>query len=65
MLVLQNCVNLLEVVLYSYTETCHGRNEVINIKVEDVIDIQEEKYPVQELVPVIKAEQEACLCIHC
>jgi hypothetical protein len=65
MLVLQSCVNLLEVVPCSYTETCRGGNQVMDIKVEDVTDVQEDKPPLLELLPVIKAEEEVCLCIHC
>jgi hypothetical protein len=65
MMDLQNCVNVLEVVPYSHTETCCGGNQVIGIKVEDVTDVQEDKYPQRELLPVIKAEEEVCLCIHC
>jgi hypothetical protein len=65
MMDLQNCVNLVEAVPYSHTEICCGGNQVIDIKVDDVTEVQEEKYILRELLPVIKAEEEICLCIHC
>jgi hypothetical protein len=61
MLLLQNSMNLVEVVPYSYTETFRSGNQVIDTKVEDVTDVQEDKHPVVELLQVIKAEQEVCL----
>jgi hypothetical protein len=64
MLVLQNCMDLLEVVPGSYIETCHDENHVLDIKVEDVIDVQEDEHPVLITFPVIKAEHEVCLCIN-
>jgi hypothetical protein len=54
----QNCFNLLELVPGSYSETCYNGNQVINIKVEEVTDIQEEENPVPETFPAIKAEHE-------
>jgi hypothetical protein len=43
----------------SDNETCH-ENQVIDIKTEDVTDVQEDEYPVLIACPVIKAEQEVC-----
>lgn len=57
MVVLQNFINLQELAPDSYSETClksHDRSQIINLKVEDMIDIQEEEDPVQ----IIKAERE-------
>jgi hypothetical protein len=54
-------VKLLEIVPYSHIQTCHGGNQVMDIKVEDVTDIQEDKSQLVELLPVIKAEKEVCL----
>jgi hypothetical protein len=42
----------------SYTETCHDGNHLIDIKVEDAMDIQEDDHSV-----LIKAEQEVGLYI--
>jgi hypothetical protein len=47
MVVLQNCMDLLKVVPASYSETClsssHDGNQVIDVKVEDATDIQEQE----------------------
>jgi hypothetical protein len=57
--VFQNCVNLLENVPGSYSETCHVGIEVIHIKVEEVTDMQEEEVdPVLVPFSEIKAEPE-------
>jgi hypothetical protein len=61
MLVLQNCVNLLEIVPYSHIQTCHAGNQFMDIKVEDFTVVQEDKCQLVELLPVIKAEREVCL----
>jgi hypothetical protein len=62
--ILQNCISLLEVVPGSCSETYYGRNQVISIKVEEVADLQEEKAAVPIPLPVIKAEHEvSCICV--
>jgi hypothetical protein len=62
--ILQNCINLLEVVPGSCSETCYDRNQVINIKVEEVADVQEEEVAEPITFPVIKAEHEvSCICV--
>jgi hypothetical protein len=63
--VLQNCMDLLKDVPGSDSETCHDGNQVIDIKSEDVADIEVDEHPVLITFPVIKVEQEVCLCIHC
>jgi hypothetical protein len=65
MVVLQNCMDLVKVVPGSDSETCHDGNQVIDIKAEDVTDIEVDDHPVLLTCPVIKAEQEVCLCILC
>jgi hypothetical protein len=63
--VLQHCMDLVKVELGSYNETyqTHSLNgNQIDIKVEDVADIQEEDD--DDPFPVVKAEQEvSCMCI--
>jgi hypothetical protein len=57
--VLQNCLQLLEVVSASYIETCltsHDGNQVIDIEVEEVTGMQEEEDPLSVTFPVIKPE---------
>jgi hypothetical protein len=63
MVVLQNCMDFMKVEPGSDSETCHDGNQVIDMKAEDVTDMQEDD-PVLMTSPVIKAEQEVCLCIH-
>jgi hypothetical protein len=53
MLVLQNFMGS-----GSYTETCHDGNHLIDIKVKDATDIQEDDHSV-----LIKAEKQVYLCI--
>jgi hypothetical protein len=71
MVVLQNCINLPKVVPSSYSETSltssHDDNQVIDIKAEDVTDIQEEEEedPLLITSPVIKAENEvSCMSVY-
>jgi hypothetical protein len=64
MLLLQNSVNLLEDVPCSYTEKCCSENQVIDTEVEDVIDIEEDKHQLVELLRVIKVEQEVCPAVQ-
>jgi hypothetical protein len=45
------------------SETCL-ESQTIDIKVEDATGIQDEEHPVLITSPVIKAEQEVCLCKH-
>jgi hypothetical protein len=65
MVILQNSLDLLEVEPGSDSEMCHDGNHVIDIKAEVVTDIQEDEDPILIPFPVIKTEQEVCLCIHC
>jgi hypothetical protein len=68
MLVLQNCINLQEAVPGSYSETCltsHDESQVIDIKVEDAADIQEEEDPLLITSPEIKAEHEVSFMSLC
>jgi hypothetical protein len=61
--VLQTCVNLLEVVPGSSNEQCFDGYQFMHIKVEEVADIIEnEEDPVAE----IKSESEVslCPCVH-
>jgi hypothetical protein len=59
---LQSCTDLLKVELGSCNEacltSCHDGNEVINIKVEEVIDTEEEEDPLLITFPAIKTENE-------
>jgi hypothetical protein len=69
MVVLQNCMDLLEFVPASYSETnltsADDVNQVMDIKVEDITNIQEEEEdPLSVRFPV-KAEHEVsyvCVC---
>jgi hypothetical protein len=45
-------------------ETCHDGNQVMDIKDEDVTDMQENEDPVLMTLPVQKAEQEVCLWLR-
>jgi hypothetical protein len=57
--VLQNCINLLKVA--SDSETCHAGVQAINIKVEELTDVEKEKSP----VPITKVEHEvSCVCVY-
>jgi hypothetical protein len=64
LVVLQNSVDLLKAVPGSDTEMYYTGNEVIDIKAEDVTDIQEDEHPVLIACPVIKTEQVVRLYIH-
>lgn len=69
-LVLQNCMDLLEVVPGSYNETCPAscdKNNVLNIKAEEVTDVREED-PLQITFPGPKDEHEVRympVIVHC
>jgi hypothetical protein len=69
MVVLQNCFDLLKVVPGSYSETSltssHDGNQVINIKVEDFADTQEEEDPLLIKLPVMKSEHEVSYMSVC
>jgi hypothetical protein len=65
MVVLQNYMNLLKVEPGSDSETCHDGNQVIDVKVEEVMDIQEEEDPVLITFPAIKAEHEVSFMPWC
>jgi hypothetical protein len=51
---LQSCINLMEVVPDSYSETCHDGNQLIDIKVE----VPEEEDPLLITCPIIETELE-------
>jgi hypothetical protein len=61
--VLQNCMEFLKSAPGEDSETCL-KSQTIDIKVEDAASIQDEEHPVLITSPVIKAEQEVCLCKH-
>jgi hypothetical protein len=68
MVILQHCVDSLEVVPGSYCETylisSRDENEAVSIKVESETDIQEEKDPLMITVPVIKTKHEvSCMSV--
>lgn len=67
MVVLQNCCDLPKVAPGSYNETrvtsSHDGNQFVNIKVEDVVDTQEDEEEEDPLLiefPVMKSENEVC-----
>jgi hypothetical protein len=64
MMVLQNCMDSLKAELGSDSETCHDGNQVIDMKVEDVTDTQEDEHLVLITSQVVNAEQEVCLCFQ-
>jgi hypothetical protein len=61
-LILQNCTDILKVELGSCNEacitSCHDGNEVIDIKVEEVIHAEDEEDPLLIKFPVTKGEDE-------
>jgi hypothetical protein len=62
--VLLNCIDFVNIHLV-HTMKCHVRYHVISIKVEEVIDVEEEKASVLITFPVIRAEHEvSCVCVH-
>jgi hypothetical protein len=70
MVVLQNYIDLLKVVPGSYSEIyltpSHDGNQVINIKVEDFVGMQEEEEedPLLIKFPVMKSEHEvSCMSV--
>jgi hypothetical protein len=61
---LENCVDVMEFVPGSCTETCHDRNQVMSMEVEDLTDVEEEK-SVPMTLPVRKSEHEvSCICVY-
>jgi hypothetical protein len=64
-MVLQNCMDSLKAVPGSDGETCHEGNQVVDIKAEDITDIEVDEHPVLVPRPVTQDEQEVCLHIHC
>jgi hypothetical protein len=48
----------------SDTDTC-CEGYSVDIKAENVTDIQEDEHPVLKTFPVAKDEHEVCLCVHC
>jgi hypothetical protein len=69
MVVLQNCADLEKNVRGPCSETCpissHDSNHVINIKVEEISGIEEEKVPVPVTCQAIKAEHEVSFISIC
>jgi hypothetical protein len=68
MVVLQNCADLEKDVRVPCTETCpvssHDVDHFLSIKVEDALDIKEEKVPVPLTCQAIKAECEvSCMSV--
>jgi hypothetical protein len=65
--VLQKCLDLPEVMPGSYSDTClssHDGNDVVSIKVEEVLHIKEEENSVPVSSPVIKDEHEVrCMVV--
>jgi hypothetical protein len=61
--VLQNCMDFLGFASGEDSETCL-QSQTIDMKVEEAAGIQDEELPVLITSPVIKAEQEVCLCKH-
>jgi hypothetical protein len=64
MMVLQNYMDSLKAEPGSDSESCCDENQVIDMKVEDVTDTQEDEHPVLITSPLVKAKQEVCLCIQ-
>jgi hypothetical protein len=51
-------MDLAEAVPGSDGETCHGENQVVDIKAEDITDIEIDEHPVLVPYPVTQDEQE-------
>jgi hypothetical protein len=49
-----NCVHLLKSVPGAFIETCHDRNQVISLKVEELTVVEEETFPVSITFSEIK-----------
>lgn len=69
-MVLQSCASLQKIVSSSCSETdlttSHGGNQVVNIKVENVADVQDkEEDPLITEFPIIKAEHEVSFMSLC
>jgi hypothetical protein len=62
-MLLQNCRDFLKFAPGEDSETCY-ESQSIDIKDEDDTGVQEEEHPILITSPVIKAEQEVCLCKH-
>jgi hypothetical protein len=58
-------MNLPKALPGSDTETWYDGNQVIDVKAEDVADIQEDEHSVLTTCLVTKTEQEVRLCIQC
>jgi hypothetical protein len=68
--VLQNCADSEKDVRGPCTETCpvssHGADHFVSMKVEDVLNIKEEKVPVPVPCQAIKAVSEvSSMLLHC
>jgi hypothetical protein len=64
--VLQNGINLSNVAPGLHNETYHAGVEFINVKVEEMTDVEEEESPLSVTSPVIKAENEVSFfCVLC
>jgi hypothetical protein len=64
MLALQNYMDLVKVEPGSDGETCRDGYQTTCIKAKDVTDIKLEEHPVLITSPLIKDEQEVCLCAN-
>jgi hypothetical protein len=63
--VLQNCINLPNDAPGSHSETCCAGVEFINVKVEEMTDIEDDESPVSISSPAIKGEHEvSCVCAY-
>jgi hypothetical protein len=69
MLVLQNCMDMRKHGPGLYSETCHTSsgdfNQIIGIKVEEVITIKEEEGPEPISFPILKTEHEVSCTSVC
>jgi len=69
MLVLQNCMDISKHEPGLCSETCHTSsgdcNQIIGIKVEEVISIKEENGPEPISLPIIKTEHEVSCTSVC
>jgi hypothetical protein len=55
----------LKVVTGSSSQACHDKNQVIDIKAEEVTDVQDEQDSFIITCPVIKAEHEVSCIVVC
>jgi hypothetical protein len=71
MMVLQSYTNSENILMGPYGETypaCHDANQAMNVKAEEVSDVEEEVHPLPIAIQEIKAEPEvSCVSLyaHC